>query len=117
MPVKVTVNFDAGIVAGVDPDGWVDATRIASLARTADQLILQGVDSAVAWQLLIYEKSGVRPQLPTASAMCGSLCDWCGEDLGDPLIAGVPVIDDDEIRADNRPVGAFASPGRRGGTI
>lgn len=56
LPVKVTVDLNAGIVAGVDPDGWVDATRIASLARTGDELILQGVDNAVAWQVLIYAK-------------------------------------------------------------
>jgi hypothetical protein len=59
LPVKVTIDFALGIVAGVDPDGWVNATRIGSLARTPDQLILQGIDDAVAWQLLIYEKSQV----------------------------------------------------------
>lgn len=56
LPVKVTVDFDAGIIAGVDPDGWVNATRIASLARTSDEIILQGIDNAVPWQLMIYEK-------------------------------------------------------------
>jgi hypothetical protein len=56
LPVKVTVDLGTGIVAGVDPDGWVNATKIASLARTADQLILQGIDNTVAWQLLIDEK-------------------------------------------------------------
>jgi hypothetical protein len=55
LPVKITVDLAAGIVAGVDPDGWVDATTITSFARAADQIILQGVDSAVAWQLLIHE--------------------------------------------------------------
>lgn len=59
LPVKVTVDLAAGIVAGVDPGGWVDATRIASLARTGDELILQGIDNAVAWQMLIYEKDNV----------------------------------------------------------
>jgi hypothetical protein len=59
LPVKLTVDFEAGIVAGVDSKGWVNATRIGMLARTTDQLILQGVDSAVAWQMLIYDKSGV----------------------------------------------------------
>jgi hypothetical protein len=39
--VKVTIDFALGTVAGVDPDGWVNATRIGSLARTPDQLILQ----------------------------------------------------------------------------
>jgi hypothetical protein len=59
LPVKVTVDFEAGIVAGVDREGWVNATRIGMLARTADQLILHGVDGAVAWQMFIYDKSGV----------------------------------------------------------
>ena len=51
--------------AGIKPgfmildDGWLDATRIASLARTADEIILQGIDNAVAWQVLIDEKSEV----------------------------------------------------------
>jgi hypothetical protein len=53
LPVKMTIDLASGIVAGVDPDGWVDATRIASLARTADEFVLQGIDSAVAWQILI----------------------------------------------------------------
>jgi hypothetical protein len=53
LPIKVTVDFETGIVAGVDAEGWVDATRIASLARTPDQLILQGVDNAVPWEMLI----------------------------------------------------------------
>ena len=59
LPLKMTVDLAAGIVAGVDPNGWVDATRIASLARTADELILQGVDGTVAWQVLIYEKNEI----------------------------------------------------------
>jgi hypothetical protein len=59
LPVKMTIDFALGIVAGVDPDGWVNATRIGSLARTQDQLILHGIDDAVAWQLLIYEKNQV----------------------------------------------------------
>jgi hypothetical protein len=59
LPVKVTIDFALGIVAGVDPDGWVNATRIGSLARTPDQLILQRIDDAVAWQLLIYKKSQI----------------------------------------------------------
>lgn len=59
LPIKMTIDLAAGVVAGVDRNGWVDATRIASLAQTSDELILQGVDSAVAWQLLIYEKNEV----------------------------------------------------------
>jgi hypothetical protein len=59
LPVKMTIDLALGIVAGVDPDGWVNATRIDSLARTPDQLILHGIDDAVAWQLLIYDKNQV----------------------------------------------------------
>ena len=57
LPVKVTVDIAAGFIAGIDPEGWVDASRIGSLARAGDHLILQGIDNAVAWQLLIDEKS------------------------------------------------------------
>jgi hypothetical protein len=57
LPVKMMVDLGTGIVAGVDPDGWVNATRIGSLSRTTDLLILQGIDKMVAWQLLIQEKS------------------------------------------------------------
>lgn len=57
LPVKFTVDFETGILAGVDPDGWVNATRIGSLARAGDQLMLQGIDNAVAWQMLIHEDS------------------------------------------------------------
>jgi hypothetical protein len=59
LPVKMTVDLTAGIVAGVDREGWVDATRIVSLARAADELILQGIDGVVAWQMLIDEKNEI----------------------------------------------------------
>jgi hypothetical protein len=59
LPVKMTVDLAAGVVAGVNREGWVDATRIVSVAQTPDELILQGIDSAVAWQLLLYEKDRV----------------------------------------------------------
>jgi hypothetical protein len=59
LPFKMTIDLAAGIVAGVNSNGWVDATRIASLARTDDELILQGIDNAVAWQILVYEKNEV----------------------------------------------------------
>jgi hypothetical protein len=45
LPIKVTVDFEAGIIAGVDSEGWVNATRIASLARTPDQLMLSSAPS------------------------------------------------------------------------
>lgn len=57
LPVKVTVDLETGIIAGIDAEGWVAATPIASLARAGDQVILQGIDNGVAWQLLIHEKS------------------------------------------------------------
>jgi hypothetical protein len=76
LPVKVTVDVAAGIIAGIDPEGWVDATRIASLARAGDQLVLQGIDNAVAWQLLIHEQSQLMSFSPatadTASVGFGS---------------------------------------------
>ncbi len=59
LPVKITIDLEAGIVAGVDPNGWIEASRIASLARTPSQIILQGIDNAVAWQVLIYQKDNV----------------------------------------------------------
>jgi hypothetical protein len=72
LPVKITVDLAAGVVAGVDPEGWVDATSITSFARAADQIILQGVDSAVAWQLLIREK-GETMSLSLATAEGASI--------------------------------------------
>lgn len=81
LPVKVTVDVEAGIVAGVAPGGWVDATRIGSVARTADDLILQGIDNAIAWRLLIYEKN---------EAMSFSLAtpDTANVGFGDCTVAG-----------------------------
>jgi hypothetical protein len=55
LPARVTVDFAAGIIAGVDQGGWVDATRIAAVARTPEQLVLQGIDNNVGWQLLIHQ--------------------------------------------------------------
>lgn len=56
LPVKMTVDLAVGIVAGVGRDGWVEVSRIASVARAGDEIVLQGIDGADAWQLLIDEK-------------------------------------------------------------
>jgi hypothetical protein len=69
LPIKVTVDFEAGIIAGVDPEGWVNATRIASLARTPDQLMLQGVDNAVLWEMLIYKDQMMSLSLATGDTV------------------------------------------------
>lgn len=81
LPVKVTVDVQAGIVAGVDSGGWIDATRIGSVARTADELILQGIDNAVAWQLLIYEKNEVM-------SFSMATADTANVGFGDCTVAG-----------------------------
>jgi hypothetical protein len=69
LPVKVTVDFEIGIVAGVDPDGWVNATRIVSLTQTPDRLMLQGVDNAVPWEMLIYKDEQMSLSLATGEAV------------------------------------------------
>jgi hypothetical protein len=83
LPVKFTVDFETGILAGVDPDGWVNATRIVSLARAGDQLMLQGIDNAVAWQMLIHE-DGHQMSLSMASA------DGSSVGFGDCTLAKEP---------------------------
>jgi hypothetical protein len=66
LPVKLTVDFETGIVAGVDSDGWVNATRIVSLARAGNHLMLQGIDDAVAWEMLI-DQTGHQMSLAMAA--------------------------------------------------
>lgn len=73
LPLKMTVDLSTGIIAGVDRNGWVDATRIASLAQTDDELILQGIDGAVAWQMLVHPKN---------EAMSFSLATGMGATVG-----------------------------------
>jgi hypothetical protein len=57
LPLRVTVEFESGVVAAVDDTGWARPDRIDGLARSGDQLMLHGVDGAFAWQRLIHDNS------------------------------------------------------------
>jgi hypothetical protein len=57
LPLNVTIDFDAGVVAAVDETGWARPDRIDGIARSGEQLILHGVDGAFGWQLNIHDKT------------------------------------------------------------
>jgi hypothetical protein len=58
LPLKVTVDFESGVVVAVDDTGWGRPDRIDAIARSADQLMLHGVDGAFGWQLNVHDGNG-----------------------------------------------------------
>jgi hypothetical protein len=57
LPLKVTVDFENSMVGSVDEDGYVRADKFDSVAKSADQLIIHGIDGAFGWQLTIHDNS------------------------------------------------------------
>jgi hypothetical protein len=57
IPVRVTVDFENSVVAAVDEGGYARADKFDSVAESADQLIMHGIDGAYGWQLLISKTS------------------------------------------------------------
>jgi hypothetical protein len=57
IPVRVTVDFENSVVAAVDEGGFARADKFDSVAESADQLIMHGIDGAYGWQLLISKTS------------------------------------------------------------
>ena len=57
VPVKVTVDFENGVVAAVDETGYSRTDKFDGVAETADQLVMHGIDGAFGWQLLIHKSS------------------------------------------------------------
>src|SRR6476660_7695503 len=57
VPVKVTVDFENGVVSAVDDTGFARTDKFDGVAETADQLVMHGIDGAFGWQLLIHKSS------------------------------------------------------------
>jgi hypothetical protein len=57
LPLKVTVDFENSMVGSVDEDGYVRADKFDNVAKSADQLIIHGIDGAFGWQLTIHDNS------------------------------------------------------------
>jgi len=57
LPLKVTVDFENSTVGSVDEDGYARVDKFDTVAKSADQLIVHGIDGAFGWQLTIHDNS------------------------------------------------------------
>jgi hypothetical protein len=72
VPVKATVDFENSVVAAVDDTGYARTDKFDSVAESADQLIIHGIDGAYGWQLLISKASeAASMSFATADALIG----------------------------------------------
>jgi len=57
LPLKVTVDFENSTVGSVDESGYARVDKFDTVAKSADQLIIHGIDGAFGWQLTIHDNS------------------------------------------------------------
>lgn len=57
LPLKVTVDFENSTVGSVDEEGYARVDKFDSVAKSADQLIIHGIDGAFGWQVTIHDNS------------------------------------------------------------
>jgi hypothetical protein len=72
VPVKATVDFENSVVAAVDDTGYARTDKFDSVAESAEQLIIHGIDGPYGWQLLISKASeAASMSFVTADVMIG----------------------------------------------
>jgi hypothetical protein len=72
VPVRVTVDFENGVVAAVDEPGYARTDKFDSIADNADQLVMHGIDGAFGWQLLLHKSSNdASMSIATADELIG----------------------------------------------
>ena len=72
VPVKVTVDFENGVVSAVDDTGFARTDKFDGVAETADQLVMHGIDGPFGWQLLLHKSSDAASMsFATADALIG----------------------------------------------
>jgi hypothetical protein len=72
VPVKVTVDFENGVVSAVDETGYARVDKFDGVAETADQLVMHGIDGAFGWQLLLHKSSeAASMSFATADSLIG----------------------------------------------
>jgi hypothetical protein len=72
VPIKVTVDFENGVVAAVDETGYARVDKFDGVAETADQLVMHGIDGAFGWQLLLHKSSeAASMSFATADSLIG----------------------------------------------
>jgi hypothetical protein len=57
LPLKVTVDFENSTVGSVDEAGYARVDKFDTVAKSANQLIIHGIDGAFGWQLTIHDNS------------------------------------------------------------
>ena len=55
LPLKVGVEFAAGVIAATDLEGWPMVSPIEKVSREPGQMILQGTGFGVGWTMAIEE--------------------------------------------------------------
>jgi len=57
IPVKVTVDFENSVVAAADDSGFARTDKFDTVADSANQLMIHGIDGAFSWQLVLASQS------------------------------------------------------------
>jgi hypothetical protein len=57
VPVKATVDFENSVVSAVDDTGYARSDKFDTVADSADQLIIHGIDGPYGWQLILSKSS------------------------------------------------------------
>jgi hypothetical protein len=57
LPLKVTVDFENSVVAAADDSGFARTDKFDTVADSANQLMIHGIDGAFSWQLVLASQS------------------------------------------------------------
>ena len=72
VPVKVTVDFENGVVSAVDETGFARTDKFDGVAETGDQLVTHGIDGPFGWQLVLHKSSNAASMsFATADSLIG----------------------------------------------
>ena len=72
VPVKVTVDFENGVVSAVDETGFARTDKFDGVPETGDQLVMHGIDGPFGWQLVLHKSSNAASMsFATADSLIG----------------------------------------------
>jgi hypothetical protein len=57
LPMNVTVDFENSVVAAMDDTGFARTDKFDTVADSAQQLMIHGIDGAYGWQLILSNSS------------------------------------------------------------
>lgn len=77
LPLKMGIEFDAGVIAATDVDGWPMVSRIATTNKEPAQLVPQGVGFGVGWTMAIEDTGPNMTATMTAADGVAALFGTC----------------------------------------